>query len=52
MADDLQLVSASDVVNLRCFPVIKAPTQTVTAALSEVRMDAAFFNYQVRGRPG
>ena len=47
MADELQLVSASDVLNLRCFPVIKAPDQTTTAALAEVRMDAAYFQYQV-----
>ena len=51
MADELQLVSASDVLNLRCFPVIKAPDQTTSAALAEVRMDAAYFQYQVRLLP-
>ena len=43
----LQLTSASDVVNLRCLPVEQGPGQSSSLALTEIRIDSAYFNYQV-----
>ena len=44
---DLQLISAWDVPNLRCPPVMRASSDYGTRKLTEIAMDSAYFHYQV-----
>ena len=48
---DLQLISAWDVPNLRCLPVVRASDDDGICKLTSILMDGAYFRYQASPAP-